>query len=49
MKPVSLGDLQAAIDTGRLNPNVTITPRLLVDCKVLGTTPRWPGVRLTGM
>eukprot|EP00667_Euglena_gracilis_P015492 EG_transcript_16116 len=43
---VTLGDLQAAIDTGRLSPHVPITPKVLVDCNII-REPRWPGVRIT--
>ena len=47
MTCISLGDLQAAVDTGRLHPTQTITPKALVDAHLLRRVPKWPGVRLT--
>eukprot|EP00906_Rhabdomonas_costata_P024697 RCo035465 len=47
MKEITLGDLQAWADQGRLDPTQVITPRYLLLSGMLHALPKWPGIRLT--
>jgi len=46
MKPVTLGDIQAAIDLGLISPDHLITPLVLLESGVIKNVPKWPGIRI---